>query len=47
MLFERAFDLVHVIAVPIRHVGKNSIAARSRVTKDHVRNTGDYFPNAE
>ena len=47
IILERTFKSIHMIAVSIWHHSNDLVIARSRVTKKHVWNTGDYFTNAE
>ena len=47
MFFKRTFDPIHMIAVSIWHPTNDLVIARSRVTKKHIRNAGNYFTNGE
>src|ERR1700732_759014 len=47
MFFNRTSDPIHVFAVSIWHRSNYLVIARSRVTKKHVRNDGNYFTDAE
>ena len=47
MVFGGLFDLIHMIAISIWHRSNDLVAARSRVTKKHVRDEGNYFTDAE
>jgi len=47
MFFERAFDLVHMITISIRHSSNYSILAGRRVTENYIWNAGNYFTDAE
>ena len=47
VFFERAFDPVHTIAISIRHCSNNLVVAGSRRSRNHVRNAGHHFADAE
>jgi len=47
VFFERAFDLVHMITLSIRHSSNYSILAGRRITENYIWNAGDYFTDAE
>ena len=45
--FERTLDPIYVIPVSVRHRSDYLVVARSRVTKEPVRNTRDHLTNVE
>ena len=47
VLFKRAFDPIHVIAVSIWHRGNNLVIAESRMAKKLIWNAGHHLPNVE
>jgi hypothetical protein len=47
VLFKRAFDSIHVIALSIRHHGNYSVIATSCVAKKLIWNAGHHLTNAE
>src|SRR5947199_5355552 len=47
VLFERAFDPVHAIAVAIGHRGDDLVIAGSRMAKTHIRSPGHHLTNVE
>jgi hypothetical protein len=47
VLFERAFDPIHVFAVSIWHRGNYPVIAGSRAAKKPVRNAGHQLTNVE
>src|SRR5262249_242821 len=47
MFFERAFDLVHMITISIRHLSNYSIIAGRRVTENYIGDAGNYLSDVE
>src|SRR5260370_38528341 len=47
VFFKRTLNPVHVIAVSVGHRGNDPVIAMSLGAKEHIRNPGHHFTNAE